>query len=66
MAAFCDPGADALNHLMYFAFCNRDETLDEAIPPAGGAAQPVAGTVRTKRRRPRSPRPQLHPRGRAD
>ena len=34
MSAFCDPGADhadAWNHLVRFAFCKRDETLDEAI-----------------------------------
>jgi N-succinyldiaminopimelate aminotransferase len=34
MSAFCDPGAEhagAWNHLVRFAFCKRDETLDEAI-----------------------------------
>jgi N-succinyldiaminopimelate aminotransferase len=34
MSAFCDPGsphAGAWNHLVRFAFCKRDETLDEAI-----------------------------------
>jgi N-succinyldiaminopimelate aminotransferase len=34
MSAFCDPAADhadAWNHLVRFAFCKRDETLDEAI-----------------------------------
>jgi N-succinyldiaminopimelate aminotransferase len=34
MSAFCDPGAHhagAWNHLVRFAFCKRDETLDEAI-----------------------------------
>ena len=34
MSAFCDPGAehaDAWNHLVRFAFCKRDDTLDEAI-----------------------------------
>ncbi|UXA12795.1 pyridoxal phosphate-dependent aminotransferase [Mycobacterium sp. SMC-8] len=34
MSAFCDPGAahaDAWKHLVRFAFCKRDETLDEAI-----------------------------------
>src|SRR6201991_1023384 len=34
MSAFCDPGADhadAWNHLVRFAFCKRDATLDEAI-----------------------------------
>ncbi|KUI43446.1 aminotransferase [Mycobacterium sp. IS-1590] len=34
MSAFCDPGAGhagAWNHLLRFAFCKRDDTLDEAI-----------------------------------
>ena len=34
MSAMCDPGADhadAWNHLVRFAFCKRDDTLDEAI-----------------------------------
>ena len=34
MSAFCDPGvghADDWNHLVRFAFCKRDDTLDEAI-----------------------------------
>jgi N-succinyldiaminopimelate aminotransferase len=34
MSAFCDPvadHADAWNHLVRFAFCKRDETLDDAI-----------------------------------
>ncbi|MEE6164587.1 MULTISPECIES: pyridoxal phosphate-dependent aminotransferase [unclassified Mycolicibacterium] len=34
MAAFCDaeaPHADLWNHLVRFAFCKRDDTLDEAI-----------------------------------
>ena len=34
MSAFCDPGAehaDEWNHLVRFAFCKRDDTLDEAI-----------------------------------
>lgn len=34
MSAFCDPGAehaDRWNHLVRFAFCKRDDTLDEAI-----------------------------------
>lgn len=34
MAAFCDPDAphaDLWNHLVRFAFCKRDDTLDEAI-----------------------------------
>lgn len=34
MSAFCDPAAehaDRWNHLVRFAFCKRDDTLDEAI-----------------------------------
>jgi N-succinyldiaminopimelate aminotransferase len=33
MAAFCDPGGapEAWNHLVRFAFCKRDATLEEAI-----------------------------------
>ena len=34
MSAFCDPGAEhagAWNHLVRFAFCKRNDTLDEAI-----------------------------------
>lgn len=34
MSAFCDPGAEHVgdwNHLVRFAFCKRDETMDEAI-----------------------------------
>ncbi|MCH9735226.1 MAG: pyridoxal phosphate-dependent aminotransferase [Actinomycetia bacterium] len=34
MSAFCDPAAehaDKWNHLVRFAFCKREETLDEAI-----------------------------------
>lgn len=32
MSAFCGPGAhDAWNHLVRFAFCKRDDTLDEAV-----------------------------------
>ena len=34
MSAFCDAGAahaDQWNHLVRFAFCKRDDTLDEAI-----------------------------------
>ena len=33
MSAFCDPhrAPEAWNHLVRFAFCKRDETLDEAI-----------------------------------
>ncbi|WP_167097737.1 pyridoxal phosphate-dependent aminotransferase [Mycobacterium sp. DL592] len=34
MSAFCDPNsghADQWNHLVRFAFCKRDDTLDEAI-----------------------------------
>jgi len=38
MSAFCDPGtehADNWNHLVRFAFCKRDDTLDEAIRRLG-------------------------------
>lgn len=38
MSAFCDPGAEhagAWNHLVRFAFCKRDDTLDEAIRRLG-------------------------------
>lgn len=38
MSAFCDPDAahaDMWNHLVRFAFCKRDETLDEAIRRLG-------------------------------
>jgi N-succinyldiaminopimelate aminotransferase len=37
MSAFCDPGGapEAWNHLVRFAFCKRDETLDEAIRRLG-------------------------------
>jgi N-succinyldiaminopimelate aminotransferase len=38
MSAFCDPGtahADKWNHLVRFAFCKRDDTLDEAIRRLG-------------------------------
>lgn len=31
MSAFCDPESRQWNHLVRFAFCKRDETLDEAI-----------------------------------
>ncbi|MCB0931772.1 MAG: pyridoxal phosphate-dependent aminotransferase [Mycobacterium sp.] len=33
MSAFCDPGrsSEEWNHLVRFAFCKRDKTLDEAI-----------------------------------
>ncbi|HET7742959.1 MAG TPA: aminotransferase, partial [Mycobacterium sp.] len=34
MSAFCDPEAEHVgdwNHLVRFAFCKRDETMDEAI-----------------------------------
>jgi len=31
MSAFCDGEPDAWNHLVRFAFCKRDETLDEGI-----------------------------------
>lgn len=38
MSAFCDPGAEhagAWKHLVRFAFCKRDDTLDEAIRRLG-------------------------------
>ncbi|MCW1957156.1 MAG: pyridoxal phosphate-dependent aminotransferase [Mycobacterium sp.] len=37
MSAFCDPAGapDLWNHLVRFAFCKRDETLDEAISRLG-------------------------------
>jgi N-succinyldiaminopimelate aminotransferase len=38
MSAFCDPGAahaGKWNHLVRFAFCKRDDTLDEAIRRLG-------------------------------
>jgi N-succinyldiaminopimelate aminotransferase len=37
MSAFCDPATTpkAWNHLVRFAFCKRDETLDEAIRRLG-------------------------------
>lgn len=38
MSAFCDAGtahADLWNHLVRFAFCKRDDTLDEAIRRLG-------------------------------
>lgn len=37
MSAFCDPAGtpEAWNHLVRFAFCKRDETLDEAIRRLG-------------------------------
>ena len=37
MSAFCDPGGtpDAWKHLVRFAFCKRDATLDEAIGRLG-------------------------------
>ena len=37
MSAFCDPAGapEAWNHLVRFAFCKRDETLDEAISRLG-------------------------------
>jgi N-succinyldiaminopimelate aminotransferase len=39
LSAFCDPDGphfDRWNHLVRFAFCKRDETLDEAITRLGG------------------------------
>ncbi len=35
MSAFCDPSSTALNHLVRFAFCKREDTLDEAIRRLG-------------------------------
>jgi N-succinyldiaminopimelate aminotransferase len=38
MSAFCDPGtehADKWDHLVRFAFCKRDDTLEEAIRRLG-------------------------------
>jgi N-succinyldiaminopimelate aminotransferase len=40
MSAFCDPASahfGAWNHLVRFAFCKRDDTLDEAIRRLGAA-----------------------------
>ncbi|MBB3601921.1 N-succinyldiaminopimelate aminotransferase [Mycolicibacterium sp. BK556] len=40
MSAFCDPSSPhigAWNHLVRFAFCKRDDTLDEAIRRLGAA-----------------------------
>jgi len=41
MSAFCDAGAAARkwNHLVRFAFCKRDDTLDEAIRRLGSLAR---------------------------
>lgn len=40
MTAFCDPGGtpEAWKHLVRFAFCKRDETLDEAIRRLGAVS----------------------------
>jgi N-succinyldiaminopimelate aminotransferase len=38
MSAFCDPGAAHIgdwNHLVRFAFCKRDDTMEEAIRRLG-------------------------------
>jgi hypothetical protein len=46
MTAFCDPGADhadAWNHLVRFAFCKRDETLDDVIRRLAAFLQPTYG-----------------------
>ena len=42
MSAFCDPGVGRpeWRHLVRFAFCKRNETLDEAIRRLGALAQP--------------------------
>ena len=41
MSAFCDAGGagQAWNHLVRFAFCKRDETLDEAIRRLGALSR---------------------------
>ena len=41
MSAFCDPGGagQAWNHLVRFAFCKLDETLDEAIRRLGALSR---------------------------
>lgn len=41
MSAFCDPGGtpDGWRHLVRFAFCKRDETLDEAIRRLGSLSR---------------------------
>jgi N-succinyldiaminopimelate aminotransferase len=41
MSAFCDPGGagQAWNQLVRFAFCKRDETLDEAIRRLGALSR---------------------------
>jgi len=46
MSAFCDPAgphAEGWNHLVRFAFCKRDDTLDEAIRRLGALRPPRAG-----------------------
>ncbi|TDO14107.1 N-succinyldiaminopimelate aminotransferase [Mycobacterium sp. BK086] len=46
MSAFCDPSSPhigAWNHLVRFAFCKRDDTLDEAIRRLGAADLPRRG-----------------------
>jgi N-succinyldiaminopimelate aminotransferase len=42
MSAFCDPAGAAQhwNHLVRFAFCKRDDTLDEAIRRLGALVLP--------------------------
>lgn len=43
MSAFCDPGSahfDEWNHLVRFAFCKRDDTMDEAIRRLGALRPP--------------------------
>ena len=67
MSAFCDPGAahaDAWNHLVRFAFCKRDDTLDEAIRPSAVCCDDALGRrrlpshacadIRSRRRAPSS------------
>jgi N-succinyldiaminopimelate aminotransferase len=48
MSAFCDTGTDGWKHLVRFAFCKREATLDEAITRlsanVGEAFCPAQGT----------------------
>ena len=64
MSAFCDPRCRTLrcqwNHLVRFAFCKRDDTLDEAIRRLAALRErrdylePVRASPMTRRRRPSS------------
>jgi N-succinyldiaminopimelate aminotransferase len=40
MSAFCDGAPEAWNHLVRFAFCKREETLDEGIRRLRGLVSP--------------------------